>query len=96
MINDEPVTAVVDTAADVTVLSDRVHNKMKVKLPILKEVPMRAAGENMSFKAQKTDKVNISVNGLVTNRHIYIAPINDTMLLGFDILHELNAQMMYI
>ena len=92
LINDEPITAIVDTAADVTVLSDKAHEQMKFKLPIIKEVAMRAAGENMSFRAKKTDKVNITVNKVTTKRHIYIAPINDTMLLGFDILHEMNAK----
>ena len=91
MINNEPITAIVDTAADVTVLSEKVHNNMEMKLPIIKQVSMRAAGENMSFKAQKTDKVSIKLNNIETYRNIFIAPINDTMLLGFDILHELNA-----
>ena len=90
-INNEPITAIVDTAANVTVLSEKVHNNMEMKLPIIKQVSMRAAGENMSFKAQKTDKVSIKLNNIETYRNIFIAPINDTMLLGFDILHELNA-----
>ena len=92
MIEDQAIQAVVDTAADVTVLSEKLYKQKGFQIPKQHEVNMKAAGENLSFNAWKTEKINIIVQGIPVYRSIYIAPINDDMLLGIDILKEINAK----
>ena len=88
-VNDKDVSAVVDTGAEVTILSQNLAEGMGI--PILKKVTMRAAGENLTFPAWRTKPIKLRIGDTLMDRPIYIAPIVDTMLLGFDVLKDMGA-----
>lgn len=44
-INEVPVEAVIDTAAQVTIISDKLYESLITKPPILKTVVLHAAGK---------------------------------------------------
>ena len=52
---------------------------------------MHAAGENQTFQAKEVGPINLQIGENVLRRTIYVAPIKDQMILGIDVLRELNA-----
>ena len=91
-VDQSPVVAVVDTAADVTIISEVTLKGMVTKPKVLREVRMRAAGENQIFRAQDVGPVLLKIGENSLSRNIFVAPIRDPMLLGIDVLRELNAK----
>ncbi|VDI64187.1 Hypothetical predicted protein [Mytilus galloprovincialis] len=49
-LGDTPLVAAVDTAAEVTIISDKVFESLKKKPPMLRETVMHAAGRGMKMK----------------------------------------------
>ena len=90
-IDKVAVQAVVDTAADVTIISERLFDRLQNKPNVVKHVKMRAAGENQIILAKQIGPVSLSLGNMSLSRLLYVAPINDEMLLGIDILRSLNA-----
>ena len=83
-----PVTAIVDSAAEVTIISDKVYNKLKPKPPVKKHAILHTAGRGMSMKGFIVGPVNVQLGSLTFEEDLYVAPIQDEMLLGIDILQE--------
>ncbi len=81
----------VDTAADVTILSEKLFAKMAHTAKIKATVNLLAAGEGQKFKAKQLEPVKISIGKNTIHKSIFVAPIHDDMLLGMDILRELKA-----
>ena len=92
MVHDQPVHAVVDTAADVTVVSERFFRSLTDSPGIKESATLRAAAEGQFFRADISRPVVIKVGTTVLTRSVYVAPIKDNMLLGIDILNELKAR----
>ncbi len=90
-VEKAPIYAVVDTAADVTIISDKVFAKLGYDAKVHKTVKMWAAGEGQVFDAKKLEPVPVTVGKNVLQWSIFVAPINDDMLLGIDILKALRA-----
>ena len=85
-VQDQPVLAIVDTAAEVTILSDDFFKKLPHKPPVKHRVTMHAAGKGMKMDTFVCGPVDLFIG---TNRYkmdIYVAPIDDDMLLGLDFL----------
>ncbi|VDI20676.1 2'-phosphotransferase [Mytilus galloprovincialis] len=80
--------AVVDTAAEVTLISEEVYKSLKVVPPVLKEVIMHTAGRGMQMNGFIVGPTEIQLGARVMEANIYVAPISDDMLLGFDLLRE--------
>ena len=71
----------------------RKRFKILKKQPKLKEtISMKAAGENQIFTARLTEHMKIQIGNTLLFEQIYVAPINDHMLIGLDILKILNAK----
>ena len=87
-IGDKPVTAVVDTAAQVTIISDKVYHSLKHKPPVLRKVQLMAAGREMSMQGFIAGPVKFKIGHRWYQEDVYVAPIEQEMLLGFDILRN--------
>ena len=86
-VDDKEVAAVVDTAAEVTIISEDVFNAMKVKPRKVKDVKLFAAG-NESLNGSAVGPVKLKIGSKVYTEFVHVAPITQEMLLGFDILHN--------
>lgn len=87
-INGHTVAVVIDTAAQVTIISDKFYNFLSKKPSILK-VQLHTAGRDLSMKGFKVGPVSVSLGSQVfTVEEVYISPIDDNMLLGLDFLLE--------
>ena len=82
-----------DTGAEVSILSQRAFDMLPRKPPVITEVTMRNASENSSFQAKKVGPVDITIKDITIRTDIYVGPINDDMLLGFQLLKFLEAKL---
>lgn len=88
-INQVPVEAVIDTAAQVTIISNKLYESLIPKPPILKRVVLYAAGRDLKMTGCKIGPVNISIGSQAyQNVEVYVAPIKDNMHLGLDFLYQ--------
>ena len=83
--------AVVDTAAEVTIISDKLYESLEEKPKMIKEVVMNTAGRDLKMKAHMVFPVRLKLGEKVYEEQIYVAPIEDEMLLGIDFLEKHKA-----
>lgn len=76
----------VDTAAEVTIISDSVFRGMEPKPPFLKKVILHTAGRDMKMKGFVVGPVALKLGNSTFPEAVYVAPIQDDMLLGLDFL----------
>ncbi|KAH3878356.1 hypothetical protein DPMN_002245 [Dreissena polymorpha] len=86
------VQAVIDTAAEVTLVSDRVFVKLPGDKPVLEQVSVMTAGLDLCMKGAIVGPVKIEIRGQTFTEKMYVAPIEDSMLLGLDFMwkHGIN------
>ena len=83
------VEAVVDTAAEVTIISEEVFHCMKVKPKYVRTARLRTAGLNEPVIIGKViGPVKLKIGSRVFNETIHVAPIGQSMLFGFDLLYR--------
>lgn len=90
-INKCRVKAVVDTGASVKVLSDRVYSSIPAaNRPQLRkdELYLRVAEENTNMMTMEITDVEITISDKCFTWPVYIAPIDDEMMLGCDLIDE--------
>lgn len=92
IVNNLTIQAVVDTAADATIISEDIFKKLHMKITEFETVKMYSAGENQTFNAKKIGPVKLTIGKTVFFNHIYVAPIIDKMLLGMDMLQAMEAK----
>lgn len=90
-IDQLKVQAVLDTGAEVTIISDKIFPQIQPTPPVVKEVNLRPAGRDMIMKGKIVGPVKISLGNKVYNEHVYVAPIEDKMLLGLGFLRKIGA-----
>jgi hypothetical protein len=90
-LNGLAVQAVVDTAAEVTLVSDRVVAQLSEKVPVLEHVYMKTAGRGLQMNGSIVGPVTIQLGDMVFQERVYVAPIEDCMLLGLDFLKKHGA-----
>lgn len=83
-INKVPVEAVIDIAAQVTIISDKLYESLIPKPSVLNKVVLHAAaGRDLKMTGCKIGPVTISIGSQAyPNVEVYVAPIKDDMLLG--------------
>ena len=82
------VDGIIDTASDVTIISDKVYNSLPVKPSIVKSIALHTAGRDMSMKGYLLEPMTIDIKGLQFNESLYVAPIEDPMLIGLDFMSK--------
>lgn len=87
-VNDVPVSAVVDTAAEITIVGQSIHDQMSPRPEIIasKDVSLAWGGETMTVGSLRD--VLVEIGGTNVRHPVYVAPIQVDMLLGIDFLHE--------
>lgn len=89
--NSRTTVAVVDTAAEASIISDKVYQSLKIKPPIRRHTFMHGAGRDMKMETFIIGPVDIRIGSCNYPSEIYAAPIDDEMLLGLDFLHRNNV-----
>ena len=87
-----PTLAVIDTAADVTVVSNSFFKELKEIPRFITNIKMHAAGENQILEAKQFGPVKLTIGKQTISHDIFVAPIHDDILLGIDILRKLEAK----
>ncbi len=90
-VGDKMVDAVVDTAAEVTIISDRVYAALKQPPKRLRDVQLDTAGRQLSMRGFIASPVKLRIGDSSYSGPIYVAPIEQDMLLGLDILQKGSA-----
>ncbi|MES9879305.1 MAG: reverse transcriptase family protein, partial [Sedimenticola sp.] len=87
--------AVVDTAAQVTLISDQVYHRFKDKPPVIKNISLNTAGRQMKLPGAIIGPVKLKLGKVQYLEKVYVAPIEDEMLLGLDFLqkHQVNINL---
>ena len=85
-VQDQHLEAVIDTAAESTILSDKIYNKLDPKPRVLSKMKFHMAGRNLTVNGFKIGPVNMRIGSTVYREIIHVAPIEDDMLLGIDFL----------
>ena len=94
LVGKIPLHAVVDTGATKTIISEEIYQKMNKPPPIVNTVKMKLAGKDQFLIAKQIGPVEIKLqNNIVIHRMVYVAPIQDQMLLGIDTLRFLKARL---
>ncbi|XP_061177445.1 uncharacterized protein LOC133186229 [Saccostrea echinata] len=91
-INGVPVAAVIDTAAQVTIVSDKLYNSSSSNPPILKKVILHTAGRDLKMTRYRVGPVSIVIRSQTfIDNEVFVAPVDDDMLLGLDFLQQHQA-----
>ncbi|XP_048246357.1 uncharacterized protein LOC125377354 [Haliotis rufescens] len=84
--------AVIDSGAEMTVISDKLFRKSTDQPPTVQEVVLKNAGRDLKMKGFITDMTRIRIQGKTYRLPICVVPIEDDMLLGADfILRHCNS-----
>ena len=82
------LNAVIDTAAMVTVISDKLYKEMAVKPELLKTAILKTAGRDQKLNGQVVGPVSLKLGESLYSVLVHVAPIYEDMLLGLNFLIE--------
>ncbi|KAH3720686.1 hypothetical protein DPMN_063590 [Dreissena polymorpha] len=85
------IQAVVDMAAEVILVSNRVIAHISKRVPVLEQVYMKTAGRGLQMNGSIVGPVTIQLGDMVFQERVYVAPIEDCMLLRLDFLTKHGA-----
>lgn len=85
-LNGLKTLAVVDTAAQVTVVSRRIWNQLRRPPPTPETVILHGAEVGSRMEAKLAKQVHLDIGGQVHRWDIHVAPIQDDLILGLDFL----------
>ena len=92
-VQGHPLHAVVDTAAEVTLISEETYKSLGDPPPVLREVIMNTAGRGLQMNGFIVGPTVIGLGPKQIQTEIYVAPIEDDMLLGFDVLRRQGVEL---
>ena len=75
MVQGITVDGIIDTASEVTIISDKVYNSLPIKPSIVKSIAL-------------IEPITIDIKGLQFNESLYVAPTEDAMLIGLDFMSK--------
>ena len=90
VVQDQTVEALVDTGAQVTIISERVYQKMLNPPPCIGKVKLRMANGDISQIGKKVGPVRVKLGKRWYAFPVYVARLDaaEDMLLGYDILES--------
>ena len=75
------VKAIIDTGADLSIISETVFSELESKPERNERIRIRCAGENLTFDARKIGPITVKTGSLVLNTCLYVGPIEDDMII---------------
>ncbi|GFN91474.1 hypothetical protein PoB_001798000 [Plakobranchus ocellatus] len=90
-VGNVSVNAIVDTAAEITVILEEVYRRINLKPRLSRKRRVRMAGKGQSSWANLVGTVSVRVGPLSTQETMYVAQINYDMLMGVGYLDKCNA-----
>ena len=88
MVQEREISAVVDTAAEVTIISEKIFESFEEKPPILKRVTLNTAAKDATMSGFICGPVRINIANETFTEQVYVAPLQDDMLLGLDFMRK--------
>ena len=85
-LEGKTLQATTDTAAEVTIIADRVYKKLAQQPDKGEKVIMSTAGENQTLIAYRVGPLSLELGKVETKEFMYVASIQDDMLLGMDFM----------
>ncbi|KAH3889354.1 hypothetical protein DPMN_013408 [Dreissena polymorpha] len=85
-VGDIVVDAMVDSAAEVSIISDRIYEAMKQPPPRLHDVKLLMTRRDASMPSFVVGPVDLKIGNCWYREHLHVAPTDIDMLLAFDIL----------
>ena len=85
-VNDTDIDALVDSAAQVTVISEELYKSLKNKPKATEKVVLKTAKNDDGFNGQYIPKATLTFGTLTFTCSLYIGPITDPFILGLDFL----------
>ena len=85
-LQDVKLLAVIDTAAEVTIISDSIFRELQPTPPYLKKVILDTAGRDLRMDGFVVGPVALKLGEITFPEAVYVAPIQDDMLLGLDFM----------
>ena len=79
-VGNRPVKAVVDSVAEVTIVSDKVYEALKHPPKKLKEVTLQTAGRQMAMRGFVVGPVRMKIGTRWYSENVYVAPIEQEIL----------------
>lgn len=94
-VNSKDIVAVIDTGAEVTIISDKVYEMLQNKSLIKKNTVMHGAGRDMKLKTFISEPIDINIGTRTYPSEVYVAPMDNDMLLGLvlDFMRRNNVQL---
>ena len=86
-INGLEIPAIVNTAAEATILSKKACNQLKKKPSVIKEINLNGLNVGAPVQGQKI-AANLTLGSNTYKWDVYIAEMGDLCLLGLDFLHH--------
>lgn len=87
------IVAVIDTGAEVTIISDKVYEMLQNKPPIKKHIVMHGAGRDMKMKTFIIEPIDIGIGTRTYSSEVYVAPMDDDMPLELDFMRRNHVQL---
>jgi hypothetical protein len=87
-----PVKGVIDSAAQVTVLSTRVFNKLPKSTPITGKVRLQGVESTTGILAQVAPQITLGIGQEELQWETYVAEIDDDILIGLDLLTAIECK----
>jgi len=91
VINGADVDAIIDTAAQVTVLSYYFAKSLNPPLKTGNFVILKGAGKDSDISARYASSVTIKIGKTETKWRVIVANITDSVILGLDVLKHVKA-----
>ena len=91
VLEGQPVEAVIDTAAQITVLSTEFYHSLKDPPPLRESPGIKSAAVDGHMESWKCNGVKFQIGTLHFVRDVEVAPITDKVLLGYDFLSDNGA-----
>ena len=85
-LHDVKLLAIIDTAAEVTIISDSIFRELQPTPPYLKKVILHTAGRDLRMDGFVVGTVTLKLGEITFPEAVYVASIQDDMLLGLDFM----------
>lgn len=92
-VNGVDLSTVADTAAEITILSESVYGSMSPRPKVLSHVDVNLAGGGATMSVGSLGPVQLEIGGDRVEHCVYVAPLQDDMLLGIDFLQDYGVRL---